>query len=265
MATFNLGEISSGFINPSGILDSFDPVDTYNFSLPSLSGTAFEEIDNAGFIFTVTSDLIDTEDEVTISTRTATGELIGTITLSPGDTVFSDIFIASSADSSEEAFNILLEAGELLEPGEDFVVEIETTNPALNPNPYDIEVEFAGLGSGEITTNDKSYCCGDDEDNKYYYDELSGVIEAGQNGVVAGEVLEFVVTSEDFEPVFFVLNDDTREVIDIALSEILTVENLGSTNAATLSFIVEEDISYSLSIETTEARETGEYFIAEIV
>ena len=128
---------------------------------------------------------------------------------------------------------------------------------------YSLELDFDARFTGEIDTNDSSYCC--DEDQKYYYDDLTGLtLTAGQDGLSVGDTIDIEVTASGFEPVIFISNNDTGEVIELEsnFEESFDSFGIGIPYVSRLAnFEIADNTTYLISVETAEPGQTGEYVV----
>lgn len=243
----------------SNILNSSNVEDTYVFSLPPSQTFNGLEIAEYNFKADLSLDaelsLILGRDNDNDGIFDIGNEQIGSgERLSPNsDSISLEDILSSSPTNLDE------KSSSLLQPGQDYFVNIQDIFPNDGiDNSYFIDSKTVPVLAGQINTDDPFYCCNNNEDAKYYYDELNNPsIRAGENGISVGDRVSIELSSDDFVPIIFLLNDDTGAVIDLTT----THSPSGSLNTTNLNFTVENNINYSLSIETASPGEIGDYLL----
>lgn len=249
-------------VSEVGVLSSFNTKDTYQFTTPNLN-QLIDENSNFGRQF---SQVQPTGFDINVSTNLSTPAIV-----SFGiDRNNNGIFESSEITATEtlDSFNRELQISDissslddnLLKLGQSYFVQFESTNPAIS-NAYLVDVETVPIFNGELNDNDLSYISGD---SRYYYDQLDEfALQNGDfNGLVeVGDEYFASVWSESLlDPVLFLLNKDTNEVLDVAYEpEIITLGG-EDYNLIGLDFTVEEGINYTFSVEGLEAGQTGNYY-----
>lgn len=246
------------------VLNSSNIEDTYVFSTAPSATTNGLEIVGYNFranfsrldesVFLVLGEDRDNIDNNNPTFNIANEQIGSSDKLFPNSdlSTLEDILISNPTNLNEKS-------NSLLKPGQDYFVNIqdEFSNNGID-NSYILDVRTPPVLAGQITTSDPFYCCNNNENEKYYYDELNNPgIRAGENGISVGDQFSIELSSDDFAPVIFLLNDTTGEVIDVTTIR----SRIGSLTTTRLDFTVQDNITYSLSIETVTPGETGDYLL----
>ncbi|NBD18898.1 MAG: hypothetical protein GVY04_23005 [Cyanobacteria bacterium] len=266
----NLG--TGFFFELEGTLNQDNPSDTYLFTAPPKDAGLLGEVEDSIL------ESLDLFDDI-FTERTV---LDGTVEISygidkNGDQQFQQEEVIGSgviesndrvsvADIADDlGIDFLENPGSLfVQPGDDYFLQLETQNPNL-VNDYEIDVDSDRGLVEEISTDDSFYCCDGNEDEKYYFDDIDEIlgqpIAAGNFGLNLGDTVEVGVVSNDFNPVIFLLNNETGEVIDSATPS--QEQEIGDITyqVTFLDFDIQDGISYGLSVETETPGETGDYAI----
>jgi len=256
----NLG--TTTFVEEEGTLDFFNSEDTYQFTLPTQDkitdeansfGRQFNKVQSTGFDVSVS---IESNQPTIVSFGVDNNnngifednEIIARDTVNPSDGVLEIVDASRNLEDN------------LLDFGQNYFVEVESTD-TFSDTSYELTVEAPSVFEGEISRKDSSYIFNDRE---YYYDQLDELaIKAGDfdNSIEVGDEYSVSVISESsLNPLLFLLNKDTNEVIDVDF-EADTV-NLGGENynQVALDFTVLEGINYTFSVESVEPGQTGNYY-----
>lgn len=253
----NLGQTT--FVEQIGTLDNFNTEDTYLFTLPTADeinnivnsfGRDLNQVQPAGYDINISVDAID---PVIVS--------FGVDSNNNGIFEDNEIIAKDTLDVINDTLEILDVSQSL---GQNYFLEVESTNP-LSSTSYDVTAEAIEIYEGEIDTNDSSY---NFEGGRYYYDQLDefalkegdfdGFVEVGDEYSVS------VISESSLNPLLFLLNKDTNQILDVAFqNEPETITLGGETyNQVALDFIVEPGINYTFSVESVDAGQTGDYYFA---
>lgn len=255
----NLGTINDLFFNEFGTLDANNTEDTFRFNLPTLQSLNPNiKLDKVDFFYGFEGDFLTLNQPVKIS--------VGIDSNSDGvfdennEIIGSPIIVQDDLEefTLPDLFTSLSLPEDLLKPDQEIFLNIESTDPNISNN-YDLDFELVDTFTGELSTDDSLYCCGNDN-SKYYYDRLDELsAKAGKDGVVVGDVFNVALASSSFDPVLFILNQDTGEVIDVA--ETSTTQTISGVDyqIAELNFTVQDNINYVASVESALPNQTGEY------
>jgi hypothetical protein len=258
---------TTGFFSESGTLDSSNTQDTFRFNLPNFEELVLDrQLNKVDLLYSFGVDFFNNLSQpinlsIGIDSNSdgsfdQTDEILGsTITVEP-DPTSSNVLI-----TMDDIIANLSVPEDLLNQDQTLFLDIESTDPS-NSNSYDLDFELTPIYAGELSTSDSLYCC-DDHNKKYYYDRLDEIsFKAGENDVEVGDELDFNLGSTSFDPVLFLLNKDTGEVIDVAYES--TTETIGGVDYQTvnLSLDVQENINYVVSVESALPNQTGEYYLS---
>ncbi len=114
--------------------------------------------------------------------------------------------------------------------------------------------------TGEITDTDPSYCC-TNKDEKFYFDELTGLSAAGGDFSFSGDEfaanssLEITLNSSEFDPTLFLFNADSKEIIEVGYDP-------SSSTQAQITINPQTGINYLLSVETADPNQFGAYEVS---
>lgn len=270
----NLGVLDPSLLSfnesESNTLDANNTEDTIQFTLPSTQsvlsslGEVLDKVDLVGY--GVGFDFLNLDNSVNLSFGTdsnsdgsfdQTNEILSQARVEP----------RVEPDGLSRALNVSLPLAPNFSPSTDYpqenqtlFLDIESTNS--NSNSYDLQANLLPIYKGDLTGQDDSYCCDGSHKDKYYYDRLDELSLEGVTDIVAGDTTYVSLSSKSFDPVLFLLNQDTGEVIDVAYNT--TLKTLGSDTykQVGLSFNVPNDTdNYVLSVESASANQQGEYFL----
>ncbi|MBE9215563.1 hypothetical protein IQ247_23335 [Plectonema cf. radiosum LEGE 06105] len=258
----NLGKTDS--VEEIGTLDSFNPEDTYLFTLP----TADELIDQANSFGRQLNKVQPTGYDRNISVKSSAPVIVSFGVDSNNNGIFEDNEIIAEdtlTDGTLEVFDVSQSLEDnLLDLGQNYFVEVESTDPFFS-NSYEVTAETIPLYKGEIDKDeDSSY---NFSGGRYYYDQIDEfALKEGDfdDFVEVGDEYSVSVISESsLNPVLFLLDkNNNNQVIDVAFqNEPETITLGGETyNQITLHFTVEPGINYTVSVESVEPGQTGSYY-----
>ncbi|MDJ0735512.1 MAG: hypothetical protein QNJ47_15870 [Nostocaceae cyanobacterium] len=256
----------------SGTGSLVDQKDTYLFTLPTINdiindfntvGREFVDVQPIGYdaslIFTtlnepaIVSFGVDSNNNGIFEDN----EIIAKNTINPSD-VGSELFVNPLSIINTD---LSLEDN-LLDFGQQYFLELESTNTTTS-NDYLFDFNASTILVGEIDKNDPFY---NFRRQKYYYDQLDEfALKDGDFDNLIGVGDEFfisVISEMSLDPVIFLLNQDTNQVIDVAYEAQSVSLGSNNYNVVQLDFTLQADITYTLSIESAQAEQTGTYYLS---
>jgi hypothetical protein len=149
---------------------------------------------------------------------------------------------------------------DLLQENQTLFLDIESTNS--NDNFYSSDFELLPVFRENLTGEDDSYCCDGSNENKYYYDRLDELSPSTISNLEEGDSIEATLISKSFDPVLFLLNQNTGEVIDVEYNATSITIGADTFQSVDLSYTVPNNTdNYVLSVESASANQQGEYFL----
>jgi hypothetical protein len=259
----DLGTLGIGPFSPlQGVIDIANPADTFLFTVPDISnapGNGEAVFDIRG-LFNVDGPINVTlgQDRNGDGIFTPSTEQLGQ-TLS----VSSDQSYALPQNFLTSGNYSLLDPNLFLDPGESYFVNI-TGDTSLIGQGYEITGSLNGAVIGEITPDDASYTC--NENQTYYFDkytdDLTGQdIRVGVNDLEVGDSVSVAVLTNQFNPVLFLFNENDCSILAVdSATEIVSVGGVDYQRAR-ITFTLQENITYGLTVETLNPGETGSYYV----
>ena len=241
------------FFSADNNINLGNPQDVFSFTIPAAGVT----VNNGAIEYDLNGEFVILDQEINVSLGVDSNgngsfdpdEIIGqTITVDPSDPFFSLTDLDPNLSINDF----------LLQENQDYFLAIED---AGFDTFYDVNIDLTPFLVGELTTNDTLYQFRGDT---YYFDQLNEfTVQAGVDEVTVGEPFELSLISDSFDPVLFLLNQDTNEVIDVAFesTSIGTTVDGADLQAVQLSFEVQADITYVASVESALPGQTGDYFL----
>jgi hypothetical protein len=259
---------NTGSLDVNNTLRAGNTEDTIKFTLPSTedllssNDLALDKVDIIGYEWNVYFDL---NQPVNFSLGTdsdsdgsfdQTNEIIGSqFLIEPND--FNQGFVTYFNLAPNPSF-----PADLLQESQTLFLDIESTNS--NSSIYDLHFASFPIFRGNLTGEDDSYCCDGSSENKYYHDRLDEFSYERGTNISTGDLIQAQILSKSFDPVLFLLNQDTGEVIDFNADDETSTETIGADTfqAAYISFEVPKGTdNYVLSVESASANQQGEYFL----
>jgi hypothetical protein len=258
----------TGGFGTEGTLNASNSEDTIKFTLPSTEDllssnkVVLDKVDIVGYDFTVGFDNLDESVNLSLGTDSSPdgsfdqdNEILGRQFLVEPD---SDNFAFVSYSDLDPNPSI---PADLLQENQPLFLDIESTSS--NTNNYELTFSSSPIYKGELTGEDDSYCCDGTHKDKYYYDRLDELSPNAISDVEEGDLIEATLFTKSFEPVLFLLNQDTGEVIDVEYESTEITLGADTYKSVDLSFEVPSNIdNYVLSVESASANEQGEYFLS---
>lgn len=151
-----------------------------------------------------------------------------------------------------------------------YTITLDDTGGLFNDQPQNFSLLVSSNSNssvlpanvtGEITGSDPSYCC-TTEDEKFYFDELTGLSAAGSSNFsfsgdefAAGTSVEITLASSLFDPTLFLFNADSKEIIEVGYDP-------SSSTQAQITIDPLAGINYLLSVETADPNQFGTYEVS---